>query len=400
MLSHALRALSFTCFFAIACGSGDRTEPSQWVKLDNEAATSLKINFGSDLELIRETDQISIFKAEPEIFHELPKFMHDSFGRCGGFFSFDDKQSALTAMAKEESNLSENIQPYDFQITQLDDVSKAITQVDELNIKSSIQTLSQYRNRFYQAQTGLQSQQWVHNTWADLGSETEGFSVSLFEHSSWLQPSVIATWEGSEAPDEIIVIGGHGDSISGYFDRANSRAPGADDNASGIAAITETIRSLIASGYQPKKTLKFMSYAAEEVGLKGSNEIANLFQREKKTVVAVMQLDMTNHTTTPNQIAFIRDNTNDQLSEFTKDLVSTYLPELSVIDETCGYACSDHASWTQAGYRSVFPFEAATKAMNGKIHTPEDLISYSNNSAHHASHFARLATAFMIEIAK
>jgi leucyl aminopeptidase len=64
------------------------------------------------------------------------------------------------------------------------------------------------------------------------------------------------------------------------FGGASAKAPGADDNASGIATITETIRVLMSNGFQPKKTLKFMAYAAEEVGLLGSKEIANDFKKK------------------------------------------------------------------------------------------------------------------------
>ena len=61
-------------------------------------------------------------------------------------------------------------------------------------------------------------------------------------------------------------------------------APGADDDASGIATLTEVIRVALANGWKPKRTVKFMGYAAEEVGLRGSNAIAqNLHGRRART---------------------------------------------------------------------------------------------------------------------
>jgi putative aminopeptidase FrvX len=51
-------------------------------------------------------------------------------------------------------------------------------------------------------------------------------------------------------------------------------APGADDDASGIAPLLEVLRIALASGWKPKRTVKFMGYAREEVGLRGSNAIA------------------------------------------------------------------------------------------------------------------------------
>ena len=67
-----------------------------------------------------------------------------------------------------------------------------------------------------------------------------------------------------------MVLGGHLDSISNAGSGETMRAPGADDDASGIASMTEALRAMIASGYKPRRTIKMMGYAAEEVGLRGS----------------------------------------------------------------------------------------------------------------------------------
>ncbi len=61
--------------------------------------------------------------------------------------------------------------------------------------------------------------------------------------------------------------------------RAGRRA--SDDDASGIASLTEVIRAAMAMGYRPARTVKFMGYAAEEVGLKGSKEIALCVQEQR-----------------------------------------------------------------------------------------------------------------------
>ncbi len=385
--------------FLFACAQEPQSD-SQWIKVDNQAATALEINFSGDIETISVGQETSVILASPEALEEIPSFMHDTFKRCGGFFAFDDEDAAMSSFMAEETTPTPAVPDADFSIDQGESVTAAINLVKKDAIRATIDKLSQYNNRYYKADTGVQSQNWVHDTWAALGAETEGFSVELFEHTAWPQPSVIATWTGSETPDEVVIVGGHGDSIAGYFGRELARAPGADDNASGIATITETIRVLIASGYQPKKTLKFMSYAAEEVGLKGSNEIAQKYQADNISVVAVMQLDMTNHSSTPNQMALIRDNTDDELSNFNAKLIDTYLPEVERVDDECGYACSDHASWTRAGFRSTFPFESAVSDINQLIHTRNDTLDNSDNSAAHATNFAKVAAAFMIEIAK
>lgn len=71
--------------------------------------------------------------------------------------------------------------------------------------------------------------------------------------------------KGTEYPDEIVVIGGHRDAWG----------PGAGDNVSGTVSILEAARAVaeqVKSGWQPKRTLLFATWDAEEWGLVGSTE--------------------------------------------------------------------------------------------------------------------------------
>lgn len=45
------------------------------------------------------------------------------------------------------------------------------------------------------------------------------------------------------------------------------------------------------------------------------------------------------------------------------------------VETKCGYACSDHASASKAGYPSAFVIEAAMENTSGYIHTTQDTIS-------------------------
>jgi leucyl aminopeptidase len=206
---------------------------------------------------------------------------------------------------------------------------------------------------------------------------------------------VILTIKGTTNPGKIVVIGGHLDSTIGWTNE-NSIAPGADDDASGIATLQEVMRVLLSSNYKPRRTLQFMAYAAEEVGLKGSQGIAADYQSKGKKVVGVLQLDMTNYQGASSDITMITDYTNAAQNKFVKDLAAYYLPSLNVNEDRCGYACSDHASWTNKGYVASFPFEAPMGQDNPYIHTGNDTISKSGNNANHALKFAKLALAYAV----
>jgi len=74
--------------------------------------------------------------------------------------------------------------------------------------------------------------------------------------------SVVATLRGSEFPDEYIVLGGHFDCFSA--------ATGAVDDGSGFAPAMEALRLIQAAGGRPKRTVVAVLFAAEEIGLVGS----------------------------------------------------------------------------------------------------------------------------------
>ncbi|MCK7468579.1 MAG: M20/M25/M40 family metallo-hydrolase [Desulfosudis oleivorans] len=74
--------------------------------------------------------------------------------------------------------------------------------------------------------------------------------------------SVVATLRGTEFPDEYVVLGGHFDCFSG--------ATGGVDDGSGFAPAMEAIRLIQAAGGQPKRSVVVILFAAEEIGLVGS----------------------------------------------------------------------------------------------------------------------------------
>jgi leucyl aminopeptidase len=156
----------------------------------------------------------------------------------------------------------------------------------------------------------------------------------------------------------------------------------------------------MASGYRPQRTVKFMAYAAEEVGLRGSAAIAAQHRNADVNVVGVLQLDMTNYKGTPTaDIVMITDRTSAAQNAFVEQLVDTYLG-LPRATTQCGYGCSDHSSWNSQGYAASFPFEATFNGSNPTIHSANDTLAQSGNNADHAVKFSKLAAAYVAELAK
>jgi hypothetical protein len=102
----------------------------------------------------------------------------------------------------------------------------------------------------------------------------------------------VAAWiEGSDPvlKKEFIIFSGHADHIGGVGDRIN---PGADDDASGCAAILEIAQAFQSLEKKPLRSLLFLWVTGEEIGLFGSQSYVNnpLFPLEN--TVADLNMDM------------------------------------------------------------------------------------------------------------
>lgn len=218
---------------------------------------------------------------------------------------------------------------------------------------------------------------------------------------SWSQPSVVATINGAEYPDEIVVLGGHLDSIN---QSSPDNAPGADDNGSGIAVVSEVLKVLIETDFKPKRTLRFFAYAAEEVGLQGSSEVAATYEAAGRKVNGVIQFDMTGFAGSEKNMYFVGDFVNPYATAYLKRLIAEYNESgahmITWGETQCGYACSDHASWTAKGFPSVFPFETKFSEYNRAIHSSQDIILNLDSTGQHQVRFAKLGVEFAMEMAK
>jgi len=374
------------------------TDKKVFISIGTDALNFTEKKFGPRVEEVQSQDGISVVKIDEDALPWLSVFMHKEFKRCGGFMLHEDETEANGLLNSQESQwYAKNNTFASYKIDQDTLVKPMIDQAKPENIFATITSLSSFQNRYYKGEFGKKSATWIRDTWSNLVKSRNDATVEFFPHSQWDQPSVILTIKGKT--DETIVLGGHQDSINGYMGGSTARAPGSDDNASGISTVTEVIRVLVENSYKPEKTIKFMAYAAEEVGLLGSKEIARDFKKRNVPVIGVMQLDMTNFKGSNEfDIVMMTDYTNEEQNKFVGAIIDHYVPGIKWGFDKCGYGCSDHASWYTQGYPTSMPFEATMDTMNHKIHTANDTLTVSNNNANHAVKFAKMAIAFIVEL--
>ncbi|KAG9093973.1 hypothetical protein FS749_013351, partial [Ceratobasidium sp. UAMH 11750] len=274
-------------------------------------------------------------------------------------------------------------------------VNAIIATLSTTNMNSYLSTLTAFNNRYYKASTGLDASNSIYNTLTSFANGKAGVTVTKFSHS-WTQQSIIAKIAGTSTSS--VILGAHEDSIN-LRSPSTGRAPGADDDGTGTVNLMEVFRAIVASGFKPTRTLEFHFYSGEEGGLLGSQAIATNYKSATKSVYAYLNLDMTGYWKpgTAESIALITDNTDAGLTSYLKTLVSAYC-KIPAVTTTCGYSCSDHASWNKQGYPAAFPFETTFGNDNPNIHSTADTTSVNGFSWTHSLEFAKLATAFAVEL--
>jgi bacterial leucyl aminopeptidase len=339
----------------------------------------------------------------PKMQEELLNLNHTQ-GKCGGFEVLSESESASLSQVNAQlqslraaynQGLSETRGPVRFEnLPFRPEIQAAVAEVQPQNIQSLVAWLSSYPTRNEKsAQKNAHVLDLKKKAEEILANWPGTFSVDLIDHTNTQQKSLRVHLTGKTIPQEIVVLGGHHDSTTGWS--GASVAPGADDNASGSAGVLEILRVLSLKG-PSDRSIELMWYAAEESGLVGSAEIAKSYKAAQKNVIAVLQMDMTAYAGSGSgRITNITDFTNPALQALMKQLNQHYTG-LTIIDDKCGYACSDHASWHRQGYPAVLPFEAVTADMNPQIHTKNDVISLLNFD--HAAMITRLALAFALEL--
>lgn len=209
--------------------------------------------------------------------------------------------------------------------------------------------------------------QYVGQRFADLG-----LAVEYHQWGGVTYPNVIGEITGLSNPETIYILSAHLDNMP-----STGRAPGADDNASGVVAAL--IAADILSQYQWDCTLRFGLWTGEEQGLNGSAAYALRAYNQGENIAGVLNLDMIAWNT-PNSSRDIdlhaRSNfpATMTLAQLFADVVDAYEFNLIPAIIPNGTGASDHASFWQYGYPAILGIEDFGD-FNPYYHTSNDRLS-------------------------
>jgi hypothetical protein len=223
--------------------------------------------------------------------------------------------------------------------------------VDQENLVEMIASMESYHTRNSFSGDGPAGDDGLNQAadWAEEKFREVGCVVTRPAFRDDMTPQVVCDILGAAQPEVVVVVGAHYDSRGTQSTSPTQRAPGADDNGSGSAALIEFARVIQASGTTFRHTLRLMLFTGEEQGLIGSRNLASQYASEGQNIIAMFNADMIGYKR-PNfdiTLAYMNRFVDMDLTEVSMEITRTFVPELPV-DFTSG-CCSDQQSFYRIG---------------------------------------------------
>jgi leucyl aminopeptidase len=193
------------------------------------------------------------------------------------------------------------------------------------SLLAHVDTLVDFGTRRWDQPGGREAQEHIETFFAGL--ELDDVYLHDFDAGA---DNVVAVLRGSARPERLHVIGAHYDSVGDAG--AAGPAPGADDNASGTAALLEAARVLAESGLRPAETILFVAFSAEEQGRRGSSAFVAELESQGANVADMICMDVIGYVhpgTEPDLSVSSSSFTPaiDALIEHFGEVAAAYLPE-------------------------------------------------------------------------
>ncbi|KAH6723913.1 putative zinc metalloprotease [Leptodontidium sp. MPI-SDFR-AT-0119] len=186
------------------------------------------------------------------------------------------------------------------------ELTSILQQVDPVRIQAIVEKLVSFGTRHTQSsQTDPErgigaARDWILKEYESYAAVSEGWMT--VELQSYVQgvggrisaptniSNIIATLKGSSEPERIVIVSGHYDSRNTNVSNFIDDAPGADDDASGVAIAMELARIL--ATHRPLATIQFAAVAGEEQGLLGSTYMAQTLSNRSANVQGMWTNDI------------------------------------------------------------------------------------------------------------
>ncbi|MCX6128747.1 MAG: M28 family peptidase [Proteobacteria bacterium] len=357
-----------------------------WINLEDSLYDRLSLEQLGRVEAYV-ADNFAVLTIEPRHVTEAAELLHEQRWSCGQLIRLQGDEVPLQVQGiKPVPMISIN--------ESVEQIKDLHAQVKVEHIRQTVEDMVALGTRYAKSQQAADVTRYLLKRYIDLAGTRSDVSIKAFPHkSSPAQSSIVVRIQGQSRPDELIILGSHIDSIA----RGSDIAPGADDNASGTASQLEVFQAIIEQNLHFERTIEIHGYAAEELGLLGSLDIASQYVAQGKKVIAMVQNDMNMFKATEyDMIWLVTNDIEPQLTEDLEQLISKY-QTVAVDKAPLRAGTSDHRSWNRQGIAVAFPTENPTN-YNKKIHTPMDTIQQSGAFTQ-SLEFVKLSLSFLAHYA-
>ncbi|MDF1561186.1 MAG: M28 family metallopeptidase [Bacteroidales bacterium] len=246
-------------------------------------------------------------------------------------------------------------------MTKAEYIQHIVDHVSSDSLESYVRWMEEMDTRFALADNHREVAEQIRNRFIAFGylsASLDSFYLTRtyreIEYSSW-QYNIIASLPGRE-DDSICIVGAHYDNIVSEGDPF-TLSPGANDNASGVAAVLEIARIIKERRFRPKHTVSFIAFAAEELGLHGSlyqaGQDASAGNRIKMMINYDMIAYLEEPSTTPWLVNIIHYDNSEGLKNEAAALCAVNSTLVSYSDNT-NYNRSDSYAYYMNGFRALF----------------------------------------------
>ncbi|KAF9508137.1 hypothetical protein BS47DRAFT_1350717 [Hydnum rufescens UP504] len=206
--------------------------------------------------------------------------------------------------------------------------------------------------------------------WIQSKFEETGALCRQSPFLSGYAPNVICRYAGTSNTTALVLLSAHYDSRGSF---GSTRAPGANDDGSGITHLLAIARAIKENGIQFRSNVELVAFAGEEQGLLGSAAYARELKALDANITLMIQADMLafHSPSEPLQIGFPDLIGLPEAAWLVANVSNIYSPELTIgITPAC---CSDHQSFNNQGFPSTQVFERAGPILDPMYHNSGDV---------------------------
>jgi len=211
---------------------------------------------------------------------------------------------------------------------------------------------------------------WAADELRALGYQVELSPVPLAASTT---QNVVAERAGlAGGPRDLVLVTAHLDSVNTQGGPQAS-APGADDNASGVAAVLEIGRVL--QNHANRHDLRLILFGGEEQGLYGSTRyVSEMNDEDRSRVRAVINMDMIATLNTPSPTVLLEGAAvSSQLMDSLAEAAATYTG--LTVERSLNPFASDHVPFINHNMPAVLTIEG-TDSANANVHTANDTLTH------------------------